>query len=106
MVRPSSVIYYILDHNNQVVPAIDVVSWAKWFETNLNKRRVAFDRVGKIDISTVFLGIDHNWGDGKPLLFETMVFDDSEDCERCSTWEEAVEQHARAVKRAKEPNNG
>ena len=25
-------------------------------------------------VSTVWLGLDHNYGDGKPLIFETMVF--------------------------------
>jgi hypothetical protein len=23
----------------------------------------------------VWLGLDHNWGDGPPLIFETMIFD-------------------------------
>lgn len=26
-------------------------------------------------ISTVFLGLDYNFGDGPPILFESMVFD-------------------------------
>lgn len=25
-------------------------------------------------VSTVWLGLDHNWGDGDPILFETMSF--------------------------------
>lgn len=25
-------------------------------------------------VSTVFLVIDHNWGEGPPILFETMIF--------------------------------
>jgi len=50
-------------------------------------------------VSTVFLGLDHQWGDGPPLLFETMVFGwtSSAWCLRCSTWEQAEAQHARAV---------
>lgn len=27
-----------------------------------------------VEVSTIFLGLDHNWGDGPPLLFETLVF--------------------------------
>jgi hypothetical protein len=35
---------------------------------------------GNIGISTVFLGLDHrHFGDGPPLLFETMVFGGSRD---------------------------
>jgi hypothetical protein len=29
---------------------------------------------GNFYISTVFLGLDHNFGTGKPVLFETMIF--------------------------------
>jgi hypothetical protein len=38
--------------------------------------RVALTRLGdKVQVSTVFLGIDHNYfGIGPPILFETMVF--------------------------------
>lgn len=51
-----------------------------------------------------FLGIDHNWGVGPPLLFETMVFGgwlDGEQ-ERCSTWDEAEAQHKTMVLRVKD----
>lgn len=42
---------------------------------DIASRRVAIDLVGGYHVSTVFLGIDHNfYGDGPPLLFETMVF--------------------------------
>lgn len=54
-------------------------------------------------VSTVFLGLDHQWGEGQPLLFETMLFpSDSfteEDMDRYSTYEEAVEGHWRMVER-------
>src|ERR1035437_632572 len=30
--------------------------------------------IGKVNISTIFLHIDHRFGDGSPLLFETMIF--------------------------------
>ena len=53
-------------------------------------------------VSTVFLGMDHNYfDDGPPLLFETMAFPPDELsellCWRCTTWEEAEAQHVRAV---------
>jgi hypothetical protein len=93
--------YYILD-GHDVRPVPDVVTWAKWFEAH--DRRVAFDMVGdgdaRVEISTVFLGIDHNFGVGRvPILFETMVFGGPEDgyCDRYATWDEAVVGHAAAV---------
>lgn len=72
----------------------DVVAWGRWFEKA--DRRVAQTDLGDKRVSTVFLGIDHSMGVGPPLLFETMVFEangDSLDCERCSTFEQAVTQH-------------
>lgn len=52
---------------------------------------------GNLLVSTVFLGIDHRFGrEGKPLLYETMVFGlpwDEEVQWRCSTYEEAMAQH-------------
>ena len=30
--------------------------------------------IGDVEISTVWLGLDHQYGDGPPLIFETMVF--------------------------------
>jgi hypothetical protein len=37
-------------------------------------RRVAATQVGPYWVSTVWLGVDHGWGRGAPLIFETMVF--------------------------------
>jgi hypothetical protein len=81
------------------VPESDLLRWAYWMETA--DRVVAQDRIGASLISTVFLGLDHrHFGDGPPLVFETMIFTDGEAediVERCSTWLEAEAQHARAV---------
>lgn len=63
-------------------------------------RRVGLTRVGKCEVSTVFLGLDHNWcRSGPPILFETMIFGDQEREEqrRCSTWEQAEKQHREVV---------
>lgn len=59
--------------------------------------------VGKdVQVSTVFLGLDHGYGEGPPILFETLVFggplDQSGD--RYCTWEEAEAGHERWVKAA------
>lgn len=55
-------------------------------------------------ISTVWLGLDHSFGDGPPLIFETMVFPSNgdlseEDMDRYSTREEALVGHQRMVEK-------
>lgn len=39
-----------------------------------DRRVVARTQVGQLFVSTVWLGIDHSWGGGPPLIFETMIF--------------------------------
>ena len=81
----------------------DVLEWAKWFETNGEARRVARTELpgGLGFVSTVFLGLDHSFGGGRPVLFETMSFigDASEDYfARYHTWAEAEAGHAATVR--------
>ncbi len=47
-----------------------VMEWGDRHE--IADRRVAKDEVGDVVVYTSFLGIDHNWSAGPPLLFETM----------------------------------
>lgn len=91
--------YYVLDGKEP--RPVDMMTWAQSFEGD--RVRVGKDTVGDATVSTVFLGLDHNWGDGPPLLFETMVFGGSldETCERYSTWDEAEAGHARMIERVK-----
>lgn len=95
--------YYILD-GHKAVPA-DLMTWGKWFGTT--DRHVARETIGDADISTVFLGMDHSFGCGPPLLFETMVFGGKMDQEqdRCTTWDEAEKMHRRMVDRVRESLN-
>ena len=92
--------YYILDDDHNVVKASDVWQWSMWFET-FDTRRVDLTEIDGVRISTVFLGLDHRMiGDeDRPLVFETMIFDGEHDgyYERCCTWDEAVEEHQKAV---------
>jgi hypothetical protein len=90
--------------------------WGTWFENHDNTVIKQYERDGYL-VSTVFLGIDHNWsGKGPPILFETMVFDDHRwekpgdagncvcdmgeemSCERYSTKDDALIGHERHVK--------
>lgn len=89
--------FYILDDEHNLITT-DVRTWGDWFQNNDN-RIVAKTEVGDIVVSTVCLGLDHNWGDGPPRLFETMIFggERDQDCWRCATWAEAEAQHERVV---------
>jgi hypothetical protein len=93
-------IYYKLDGHN-VVPIEDVFEWGKLMQSD--DRVVAKDKVGDYLVSTVFLGIGYNFGDGKLNIFETMVFK-GDNCvslndytRHYSTWDEAVEGHNAVV---------
>lgn len=92
---------YILDEEHNVVAEPDIHKWGRWFEGG-ERRRVGSNNLHGKRVSTVFLGLDHRFGDeGPPLLFETMVFPGEEwreeFCERYCTWDEAVAGHDRAV---------
>lgn len=92
--------YWILD-GHQPVPVDDVRTWGLWFQ-DITKRRVDYTEFPGGYVSTVFLGLNHRFGPGKPLLFETMVFGGPHDelCDRYETWEEAEAGHRRAVELA------
>lgn len=79
-------------------PVDNIFKWAENFEKD---RRVAEAYIGDVYVSTVFLGFDHSFGDGPPLLFETMIFGGQYDGYqgRTSTWDEAIECHVEAVSR-------
>ena len=87
---------YILE-GKKPVAVEDILVWGQWFETA--ERKVGSDTIDGVQISTVFLGVDHNFGGGKPLLFETMIFGGERDGEqyRYSTWEEAEKSHKKIV---------
>jgi len=62
------------------------------------KTIITTDR-GQVEVSTVFLVLDHGYGDAPPVLWETMVFgglDDMGQLRYCSR-EAAVAGHAEAV---------
>lgn len=58
----------------------DLLEWARWFEDA--DRRVFETHVGPYWVSTVFLGLDHSFGHGPPVLFETMIFLDTPEAQR------------------------
>ena len=67
-------------------------------------RRIDLTIVGDFKISTVFLGLNHQLGDGPPILFETMIFYGGKgghaldgEMYRATTFEEAETLHRKAV---------
>lgn len=85
--------YYILNKDKSISPTNDIMEWAGFMDNKENSLIVRKSFLGDCEISTVFLGIDHNWFGGEPHLFETMVFPDCEIMERTRTYEEAVKKH-------------
>ena len=66
---------YILK-GHKAIKCPDTIKWAVWYENASVSRVVAQTPIGKRMLSTVFLGLDHNFeggNKGKPLLFETML---------------------------------
>ena len=87
---------YILDGHEAVV-CDDLMAWGKWIEDA--DRHVDKTMIGDIRVSTIFLGLDHSFGEGSLQLFETMIFGGEFDEEmwRYSTWDEAEKGHQAAV---------
>ena len=92
------------------VPCDDPMKWGEWMQKGNRLVRkdtatvtVAGKPVGEVRVSTMFLGFDHSFGEGPPLLFETMVFGGTLDQEqdRCSTWEAAEKMHELMCERVK-----
>lgn len=86
---------YILK-NKKPVLASSIEEWAKGYQKN---RIVKQEKINDVFISTVFLGLDHSWGGGPPILFETIIFEGEHDQyqDRYCTWEEAEIGHEKAV---------
>jgi hypothetical protein len=100
---------FILDENKNPIPA-NLIEWAEFFE-DFNNRMVKQEMVDGKWISTIFLGIDHNWSDAEGAelhIFETMVFDKKGRggseiyCDRYPTWDTALKGHEKAVQWVKD----
>jgi len=81
---------------------LSLMEWALSYENMTEEaRRVARTALdGEVVVSTVWLGLDHQWAPaGPPLIFETMIFGGPLDGEtwRYATEEQALAGHAYAV---------
>lgn len=90
--------YYKIDENHNIQKCT-AEEWSKNYE--FRDRHVDWDEIEDHKVSTVWLGLDHNYsGEGDPLLFETMIFNPQGNdiyCRRYSTWEEAEDGHQIAL---------
>lgn len=90
---------YILDENGEPQPEPDLMKWGLWFE-DIEKRRVAWTEIEGVNVSTIFLGLDHNFSDGgPPILWESYVMGGDLDGEmrRYSSRAEALKGHDEIV---------
>ena len=102
---------YILNESGEPELCEDLLTWGRWYERC--DRHVDATTVGDLWVSTVFLGIDHDFsGLGPPILWETLTFrldpedhsrlimggsDDTGQSARYSSKADALKGHARAV---------
>lgn len=91
-------------YDRQGNPLADLHECGRLHE-NIGYKRVAKDTIGDYWVSTVWLGLNHQYDDGPILIFETMIFPtdsySEEFCERYTTEEQAIEGHQRAIELAK-----
>ena len=96
--------YYKLTKDKKVVQ----VSMEEGLKEFGSSRRVDYTEDKEYSVSTVFLILDHSFGQsGPPLVFKTMVFPlnsmEEQEMERYSTWEEAKEGHKRMCEKWLKP---
>ena len=98
-------LHYVLDARGRPVQQPDALAWSQWFETSHEERIVAKTYIGDVEVSTVFLGLDHNFsGHGEPILWETMVFGGplDEECDRYRSLATAIRRHQHFVRRVQQ----
>lgn len=96
--------YYVLGPGNIPIPATDIAAWGElMLGKEKHRRKVAVDKVGELEVSTAFIGMDHNFADdGPPLVFETMVFDGEGgggEWRWYATWDDAERGHREMIER-------
>lgn len=94
--------WYILDRDNKPIEA-DPLVYIDWIHNNPSRKAVKQESIGDVRVSTVFLGLNHSYEGGEPVLWETMVFEGSLDGyqERYTSYEEALTGHEFAVQMVK-----
>jgi hypothetical protein len=60
-------------HYDKLGLPIPFGEWARRMEDQ-EYRIIGNTQIGDVEVSTIWLGLDHHWGGGPPILFETMIF--------------------------------
>lgn len=91
---------YVLD-GDVPVHASSMKEWSEFMDKNKILKKT---RVGKSEVSSIFLGMDHNFWGGAPVLFETMIFGGPLDMtqERNQTKKGCLATHEYYVKKLKQ----
>lgn len=74
---------------------ITILEWGA-LHADAEYRILQKTKVFDVEVSTVWLGIDHGGTFAKPIIFETMVFrveGEDPDCTRYSSFKEAMQGH-------------
>ena len=66
--------YYILDDDFNPVLEPNREKFYAWFEKNQDTKILRKTFIGGIELSTVFLGIDHSFNSENPILYESLWF--------------------------------
>jgi len=93
--------YWMLDGHTPVGTQ-DLYAWGEFMQGGKRAVGKAHDPEREILVSTIFLGLDHGYDGGPPVLFETMIFGGPHDDyqKRYCTWDEAERGHAVACELA------
>jgi hypothetical protein len=94
---------WILNERGEPIPENDLLTWATWIEHS--RRHVDWTYIGRSWVSTIFMGLDHSFVRGVPILWETMVFGGALDQEqtRCGgSREQAMAMHSEMCARVTE----
>lgn len=88
--------WYKLDGDTPVPISLEEVDWSNRWHLR--------DTIGESVVSTVFIAIDHAFGNEPPVLFETLIFGGllADEGERYCTKAEAEAGHAKWIQRVKE----
>ncbi len=72
--------YYLIDDEGRtsrfscyVNDRFDARLHSVWAECQRKRKWVAHDDIGDVNVSTIFLGIDHRAGPGPPAMFATKI---------------------------------
>ena len=99
--------WYILNEKNKPIAAT-LSSYSQWSHEYPKKRIVKQENVGELYVSTVFLGMNRDYDEEKPILWETMIFSRNEYVEnnneyktRYTSYEDALIGHETALEFAR-----